>query len=160
MVKISSVFAVKSFNHCLTLQVTCTETNLKMTSRLIKKRLKKFIFVLLSALFTILTSAAGKPTLPFSLPSSFGLPTFNTFQKYIEKKQTEQMKTYRYVICLIILHCKLPFFVAIFFGSSFCWWKFFFVEKFIIQPKLNIVKIKSRPTCKYFVTKEYQQKSC
>jgi hypothetical protein len=64
-----------------------------------KQRLKKFIFILLSALVTLLTSktATCKPTLPFSLPPSLQIsfPKFPSFQQLIEKRQAEAMKSYR-----------------------------------------------------------------
>lgn len=65
-----------------------------------KKRLKKFIFILLSALFTLLTTKTAncKPTLPFALPPSFQInfPKFPSFQQLIEKRQTDAMKSYRW----------------------------------------------------------------
>ncbi|XP_070491857.1 uncharacterized protein [Chironomus tepperi] len=64
-----------------------------MSPRVSRQRVKRFIFILLSALFTITNC---KPTLPFSLPQSlqFSFPSFTTFQQYIEKRQTEAMKSY------------------------------------------------------------------
>ncbi|CAO1391345.1 unnamed protein product [Diamesa serratosioi] len=68
-----------------------------MSSLSTKKRLKTFVFALLSALW-LLTTANCKPTLPFSLAKSLSLPSFSssfsTFQQYIERKQAEQMKSY------------------------------------------------------------------
>jgi hypothetical protein len=66
-----------------------------MAPRVSRQFLKRLIFVLMSALFTI---SSCKPTLPFSLPQSlqFSFPSFSTsFQQYIEKRQVDAMKSYR-----------------------------------------------------------------
>lgn len=82
-------------------QVPAQAPKLRRMSQPTKKRLKKFVFFLLSALFTLLTTKTAncKPTLPFSLPPSFQLsfPTFPTFQQFIEKRQANAMKSYRWV---------------------------------------------------------------
>lgn len=64
-----------------------------MSSRVSRQRLKRLIFILLSALFTM---SNCKPTLPFSLPQSlqFSFPSFTSFQQFIEKRQAEAMKSY------------------------------------------------------------------
>lgn len=81
------------------LRVWQSTTHMANMSTPTKQHLMKFIFILLSALVTLLTSKTAncKPTLPFSLPPSLQIsfPKFPSFQQLIEKRQSEAMKSYR-----------------------------------------------------------------
>lgn len=59
---------------------------------------KKLLLLLISAGLTLLTTARAKPTLSFQLPTSLTIPSFSTsFSQYVERKQAEKMKTFRWV---------------------------------------------------------------
>lgn len=59
---------------------------------------KKLLLLLICAGLTLLTTARAKPTLSFQLPTSLTIPSFSTsFSQYVERKQAEKMKTFRWV---------------------------------------------------------------